>query len=84
MCFRWEACTDFTILLFCTLLNFVVGWIFSSFAYKGLPLSSILLEVYDMLVAATGIVVFNQCIINVFSGYSCVYVCFVCFFFTQM
>jgi hypothetical protein len=35
-----------------------------------------------MLVAATGIVVFDQCIINVVSGYSCVYVCFG--FLTQM
>jgi len=58
------------------LLNFAVGWIFSSFANKGLPLSSILLEVYSMPVSATGIVVFDQCIINVVSGYSCVYVCF--------
>jgi len=58
------------------LLNFAVGWILGSFANKVLPLSSILLEVHNMPVAATGTVVSDQCIINVFSGYSCVYVCF--------
>lgn len=84
MCFRWEARTDFTILLFCVLLNFAVGWILSSFANKGLPLSSIVLEVYNMPVAATGIVVFVQCIINVVSGYSCVYVCFGFFFYSSI
>jgi len=65
------------------LLNFAVGWILSSFANEGLSLSSILLEVYKLPVAATGIVVFDQCIINIVSGYSCVFVCFD-FFFTQM
>lgn len=84
MCFRSEARTDFTVFLFCVLLNFVVGWVLSSFANKGLPISSILLEVYNMPVAATGIVVFEQCIINVVSGYSCVYVCVGFFFLTQM
>jgi NhaP-type Na+/H+ and K+/H+ antiporter len=61
---------------FCVLVNFVVGWILSSFANKGLSISSILLEVYNMPVAATGIVFFDKCIIIVVSGYSCVYVCF--------
>jgi len=61
------------------IVEFSVGWILSSFANKGLPLSSVVLEVYNMPVAATGIVVFDQCIIIV-SGYSCVYVCFGSFF----